>query len=176
MVTTKLRINNNRTSGFTLVEITATVAIIGILSAVALPNHINNIHKTCQREAANSLSILSTTVGAYKNINGSYPSTWLELSEVNVVMTDEGPADGEDGELTDPITSAACDYKIRKSSDDPLALFTFSATPTPNTGTRAEYNAMSCIDLNNGASDLKLGRLDADGAVTANDLTCRKTP
>jgi len=170
------RANKEKALGFTLVETVATVAIVGILSAIALPNYVNNIYKSCQNEAANHLSILSTTVGAYKNIYGTTPSTWLDLSEVNVVMTVGGPADGADGELTDPITSAACDYTISKSSDDPSDLFTFSATPTPNTGARAEYNAMSCIDLNNGASDLKLGRLDSDSAVTSNDLTCRKAP
>ena len=172
----KPRTNKKEPSGFTLVEVTTTVAIVGLLSAVALPNYVNNIHKTCQNEAANHLSILLTTVGAYKNIIGNNPTTWHELSEVNVVMTVDGPADASDGVLTNPITSVACDYQITKSSGDPSGLYTFRATPTPDTGTRAQYNAMACIDLNNGASDLKLGRLDADGAVTNDDLTCIKKP
>ena len=175
MVTRNHRLPPKEILGFTLVETVATVAIVGILSAVALPNYANNIHKACQNEAANHLSILLTTVGAYRNINGGDPSTWLDLSEVNVVMTDDGLADSDNGDLTDPITSVACDYTISKSSDDPSGLFTLNATPTLNTGSKATYNAMSCIDLNNGASDLKLGRVDADGAVTSDDLTCRKT-
>ncbi|WP_162176520.1 type II secretion system protein [Synechococcus sp. KORDI-100] len=160
--------------GFTLTEMLVAVAILGILSGFAIPAYISNIHKTCQTEVANILSILSSTVSSYKDINGIQPATWLDLSEVTVVMTEAGPANADDGNLTEAITTPACDYTISKSSDDPSGLFTFTASPDAETGEKAEFNAMSCIDLNNGASDLKLGRRDAEGAVTAEALTCRR--
>ncbi len=152
------------------------VGILGILCSIAIPSYISNIHKTCQTEVANILNILSSTVSSYKAINGTYPETWEDVSEVAVVMTKAGPANAADGNLTEAITTPACDFTISKSSDDASGLFTFTATPDAETGDKAEFNAMSCIDLNNGASDLKLGRRDAEGAVTAEALTCRRQP
>ena len=43
-------------NGFTLSEIMITVVIVGILSAVALPNYFNQVQRTKQNEAAATLA------------------------------------------------------------------------------------------------------------------------
>ncbi len=43
-------------NGFTLSEVMITVVIVGILSAIALPNYFNQVQRTKQNEAVATLS------------------------------------------------------------------------------------------------------------------------
>lgn len=62
----------NKTQGFTLIELLVVVIIIGILSAVALPNLLNQIGKAREAEAKNSLGILSRGQQAYHYEHGNF--------------------------------------------------------------------------------------------------------
>ncbi len=59
-------------SGFTLVELMIVVAIIGILSAIAIPNFQKYQAKARQKEAQISLSGLYTAMVSNKGEHGSY--------------------------------------------------------------------------------------------------------
>ncbi len=52
-------------NGFTLSEIMITVVIVGILSAIALPNYFNAVQRTKQNEAAATLAQIQNTVASY---------------------------------------------------------------------------------------------------------------
>ena len=164
--------HKSRSDGFSLVELMVAVAITGILASISLPLFFQHFQKTCQAEAASKLNLLANSVSAYKDINGSAPTQWVELNEMSAVMTTAGPANASDGALTSAITVPSCDYTITRSSERTGEEFIFVASPTPNTGDKADYNAMSCLDLNNGASDIRIGRKDATGAVSTTDLIC----
>lgn len=54
-----------RNAGFTLIELLVTIAIIGILAAIALPNFTNQVNKARQTEAILSLNACQKKQTAY---------------------------------------------------------------------------------------------------------------
>ena len=65
--------------GFTLIELMVVVAIIGILSAIAVPNFITFLCKAKQIEAKKNLSILRSCEEAYRAVHDTYGSDLNKL-------------------------------------------------------------------------------------------------
>ena len=74
---------------FSLVELMIAVAIIGILSAVALPQYFNQIQKTRQNEAAATVSQIQTTIAAFVDEMGQLPESWDDVNKITPLMTPE---------------------------------------------------------------------------------------
>ena len=149
-----------------------SVAIMGVLSSIATPPLLNNLHRARQSEAASLLSQLAVSAATYKDEFGEAPTTWEHLSEISAVMTSNGPA--TNGKLTSNISTPNRDFTINRSSGTGDDYFEFTATPI-GTGAVARYNVISCIDLSNGASDIRLGgRNGLATAAATSDLTCKK--
>ena len=64
---------------FTLIELLVVVLIIGVLSAIALPQYEKAIEKAKATQAQVVLKSLSQTVQAYYLANGEYPTKFDEL-------------------------------------------------------------------------------------------------
>jgi len=60
--------------GFTLIELLIVVAIIGLLSALLIPNAITAIQKAKQKETMRSILTISTAIADYVTDNGSAPT------------------------------------------------------------------------------------------------------
>ena len=70
----------NKANGFTLIELLVVVLIIGILSAVALPQYQKTVEKSRATQAFALLKTVGQAAEAYNLANGNYPTTFDELA------------------------------------------------------------------------------------------------
>ena len=160
----------HHSKGFTLTELLIGVAMIGILSSISFPIYTRQITKTKQSEAAGILTNLQTSIASYVDEYSDNPTKWGELAKIAVVMTNDGPVQDSDSaglSTLKTMQNEAYNMSINVDSlnDDHYIL---TATPTDSN----DYNVKACIDVSNGASDLKMGMRDADKEVADCALTC----
>ena len=139
-------------TGFTMIEVMITTAIVGILSSIALPNYINQVNRTRQNEAASTISQIQTTIASYADEFGVLPTSWSELNDTSAVMTDNGPAFSDN---FDQITLAGGYYDFVISNNDNLFTITATREDEPN------LNVIACVNLTNGASGINQGTQNA---------------
>ena len=161
-----------KVDGFSLPELLATVSIIGILSSIALPNYKIQFDKTKQNSMAASMEQLLIRIVSSKEEIGLPPKTWEDLSDQAVIMTKTGPVSSDEGNLTQEITLSDTDYTVKRVDDlTDDNYFILEALRSQ----RPERNILGCIDLNTGASDVKLGISDSktSAQVITSDLICK---
>ena len=106
-----LRSNN----GFTMTELLASIAIVGIASSVAIPSHIGQVEKSRQNEATATIAQIQTTIASYADEFGTLPTSWNELNSTSAIMTTDGPANQNDFE---PIALASGHYEAEIINTD----------------------------------------------------------
>lgn len=75
------RNNAEKSHGFTLMEIVITIAIIGILAAIAVPNYITYRYKGKIAHAISEINSIETAIGNYQAKEGHLPNS---LSDANI--------------------------------------------------------------------------------------------
>lgn len=70
----------SRMKGFTLLELMIVVAIIGIISAIAIPSYVDSVNRSQRSEATIALNELAAVQERFFTINGSYADGFDDLS------------------------------------------------------------------------------------------------
>jgi len=130
--------------GFTLTELMITVAVIGILAAIAIPSYTGYMTRTRRAEAVNALEMVALYEEKYMATNGDY-GTLAELATVG---------------LTDPNADANRNYDVVVT----LGGVDNNAFVATATGTNAQAGdaIVFAIDSNGNRGE------DNGGAVAAN--------
>lgn len=103
-----------KTGGFTLIELMIVVAIVAILSAIALPSYQDHIRKGKRAAAKSTLSDLANRQQAYLTDKRSYAT-----SVTTLIPSFSAP------------TEIAADYTFAATADNSVSPPTFSVTATP---------------------------------------------
>ena len=133
-----------------------TIAIVGILSSVALPIYVNQVNRSRQNEAASTVAQIQTTIASYADEFGVLPKSWSELNDTSAVMTDDGPATKDNFQA---IKLAGGYYYISIDNTDNLFTITATSHDEPN------LNIVGCVNLTNGASGINQGTKDAKASA-----------
>lgn len=70
----------NLNQGFTLIELLVVIIIIGVLSAIALPNFLNQTAKAKQSEAKTTIGSVNSAQTAYRQENSTFADTMDKLA------------------------------------------------------------------------------------------------
>ena len=145
--------------GLSITELLVTISIIGILSTLSLPSFVSEVDESRQREAASFATQIQTTIAAYSDEFGETPKSWLDLNEINAVMTKDGPTNEPSfGEISLP------DGYYQAWISNTENQFTINVT-RPD---KPDLDVYACINLNNGASDIKFD----SPSTPAENLNC----
>lgn len=154
MDTNQHKKQHSSTRGFSLTELLTAVAILGTLSAIAVPNFFSQLQSAKQRSCTVFITkTLSTVTGASAE---AAPKGWDDLHEYSAVMTTNGPAKGANFSTDLTINE---DYKFSLTDSNPL----YQAECIPTNSSLANFNILGCVNIESGAFQVKQG----DGTTPA---------
>jgi len=76
----------NGWAGFTLVELLVVVAVIGIISAIAMPNLLNALDKSKQKKTMSDVRTIGVAVEAYATDASNYPNGVVGWSNLKAII------------------------------------------------------------------------------------------
>ncbi len=161
-----------RSQGFTIIELMTTVAIVGILSAVALPNYTRSVCKSDLAEAISELTMLQTAAMSYRDEYGNSPDTWDQINTLMPIQTLTNPNSDNPtktvatGAITEGQRLRSNKYDITGETNGDVV--DFNAEPKQGC---ENHDAKVCINTQSGKSDLTKGNGTTTGKASKPSCT-----
>jgi len=108
-----------KAAGFTLMELMVTVAIVGILAAIAYPSYSDSVRKSRRADAKAALSNAAQALERYYTEKNTYLNASLG-DGAGAIFPDHTPADREHGNA----------YYILSITNQGAGTYLLNATPT----------------------------------------------
>ena len=153
-------------AGFTLTEVLITVAILGILASIALPNYFKQMARTRQNECSALISQVITSTMAFNDEFSQPPENWSEINSMMAIMLESGTASSIDN--FNPLDLRGGHYSMTQSEERKGNNIIYTFTCDPRGSVSENYNVEGCVSLFNGATDIRLG----DGSSPAQTVDC----
>ena len=135
----------SKQKGFSLIELLIVVAIILIISAIAIPNLLRSKMAANEASAIGSLRVLNTSCIAYTTSYGSFPPALSNLGPVAA----GGTASSTSADLIDSVLSAGTKsgYTFSYAPANGNQTYTLTATPVVagQTGQRMFFTDLSGV-------------------------------
>ncbi|MDA7677066.1 pilin [bacterium] len=132
-----------------------TTAIVGTLSSIAIPNYVNQLTATRQNECLAVMSQMITSTVGFNDEFSEYPMSWSDLNSMSAIMKDSGTA-ANDNHFNQISVAKGTHFMTASASGD---IYNFECTPKEKN--LEAYNVLGCLNLNNGASEIKRGTTKA---------------
>lgn len=143
---------------FTLIELLISVAIIGILAAIAVPNMQNSITKAKMAKAVADMNAICTAIESYRVDHNMYPR-WTETDG-----THKNPVDRRLNPLTSPLP-----YMTSIPVDPFISVWEYAAYTTydyVDAWSSIHYKKDEILDISFRCSEWRLASAGPDGSVT----------
>ncbi len=124
---------NMKNKGFTLIELMIVVAILGIISAIALPSYTEHMRKAKRSDAKVELLRVAQLQENFFVQNLSYAKS---LKQLGFAVDSVSSAKGLYNIAVSKRTPAACD----PAAAAPVSCLTYELTATPVSGEGQEYD------------------------------------
>ena len=143
--------------GFTLVELMIVIVIVGILSAVALPNFLSQTEKAKLTEARSKMSAILKEVHAEYQLDGNAQNA-----------DDVGIASATTNSSTGVFT-----YAVTEAGAPAATVIQMTVRPKPNTGSEFDQSLITASGGNtlNGCVNLTNGKVEI-GSDWGDAVTC----
>lgn len=136
---------------FTITEHVRAVAIIRILSSVAIPSYVGQLCRSESAEAESTVCGIKTIITSYIDETSTLPTSWDALSDISVIMSNNGIAKGN---LSTAITLPNEKYtvSITGPTDSTYESSALRTDGCPN------QDIIACIELSKGGYKIKAER------------------
>jgi type IV pilus assembly protein PilA len=102
---------------FTLIELLAVIIIIGILSAIAIPNFLNQDVKAKQSEAKQNIVLINKTQNSFRAENNTFATSFSVLA-IGSITDNVGVGSGSTTNYTYSLTGATETASILAAPND----------------------------------------------------------
>jgi type IV pilus assembly protein PilA len=137
-------LNDRRSLGFTLVELLVVIIIIGILTAIALPNFLNQTAKAKQTEAKENVNLFNKTQNAYRLENSAFATNFDILATGSL----NGGATAQTSIYSYAIVASTDSATIRATAKDSgLKGYTGGAVRYTNSESQSIISYVACEAL-----------------------------